>query len=272
MEKEIFVGLSNIGWYDVSIQVTPNGRTVLILICEQKEKSDKLLHILHHNAFDLIVNEIKDGGNYVIELGFPDAEIGIKLETNKNEKTYPPLKKIRNKEIDFITTGIWTGQSAQGKMCEYGQPLFRLKPVDIGNSFAKANRVQFSPGRNPQEPSMVVVIYNDYPHIFEAEADEAFNSLLEMTISNPNLEIKIEDNTVSLRIWDILLDLDINFKGLKYSESELQTFLKKAEPNHSLGFTLGLEPESGGHMALAATKKEGLEIITLKGYVLAPSN
>lgn len=264
-EKE----LTDTQCYDFSIQTLPNGKDFLILICKEKESSAKLINILRHNAFDLKVIAEEKTGNYILEFHFIDAELGFQLITGKNETSYPPLQKLKSSQIKFITTGIWTGRSAQGRACEYDPKLMRLGLFDIGDSFKQATGVQFIAGSSDKEPSVIVLTYKDYDHIFEAEADEAYNRLANMTVGRPLLEIHpVNSDTVNLRIWDILIDLDVQFYGLKYEEEQLKDFLAKTGGNDSFAFAIGFEPAGGEKAALASTKRDSHEFITLRGYTL----
>lgn len=257
--------LNEIHCYDISIQTLPDGKDLLILICETKEGSTKLIELLHQNPFDLKVS-IEAGGNYSLVCDFIYSDIVFKLETDRNDKNYPPLKKLRDNRIRFITTGIWTGKSAQGRTCEYSTQLMRLGELDIAGSFKQALEVQFAAGKLGVEPSVVALIFNDYNHIFEAEADEAYNELIKLTKGKPTLEILQNDSIVSLKIWDILIDLEVKLDRLKYSQNELTTFLKETGQDDSFAFVLGFRPKDGEKAAIASTKKGSPEIITIRGY------
>ncbi len=258
--------LNEVQCYDVSIQTLPDGGDFLILICKEKEGSNKLIKLLHQNAFDVKIFINEPSGDYSLVFEFINSDIAFRLETGKNESNYPPIKKLKDNQIKFITTGIWTDLPSKGRSCEYNVQLFRLGELDIGNSFEQAKEVQFVAGEFEKEPSTVVLIYNDYDHIFEADADEAYNKLIDLAKGNPILEISPENNVVNLKIWDILIELEIKFNGLKYSQGQLDTFLQQTDPNKSFAFVLGFPPTGGARAALASTKKEGFEIITFKGY------
>jgi len=252
--------------YDMSIQTLPSGKDFLILMCKEKDGSNKLNEPLNQNPFDLKIYIDESSGNYSLVFEFIDSDIAFKLQTGRNEDNCPPLKKIKGNQIKFITTGIWTGKSRQGRTCEYNKQLLRLGQLDIGECFKKADRVQFVPGELEKEPSVVVLIYKDYDHIFNAEADEAYNKLINLTVGNPALEISPGGSLVNLKIWDILIDLEVKIDGLKYSEEQLNKFLQETDPNDSFAFVLGFPSTGGERAAIASTKKEGFEIITLKGY------
>lgn len=255
--------------YDFSIQTTPQGKDFLILVCKDKDASSKLMDILRNNAFDvgIIINE--KTGNYSLEFQFIDSQVGFRFDSGKSESSYPPLEKLKNNRIKFITTGIWNGRSEQGRLCEFDPGLMRLGIFDIGEAFKQADGVQFVAGESDKEPAVVVLTYKDYGHIFKAEADEAYNRLLDMSKGRPLLEISpTGPGKVNLRIWDILIDMDIQFDGLSYSEEQLREFTAHTGENNSFGFALGFSPKGKERAGLASTKRESFEIITLKGYQL----
>jgi hypothetical protein len=49
--------------------------------------------------------------------------------------------------------------------------------------------------------------------------------LINLTVGNPALEISPGGSLVNLKIWDILIDLEVKIDGLKYSEEQLNKFL-----------------------------------------------
>lgn len=266
-------GLTDALCYDFSIQTLPNGKDFLILICKEKDGSAKLMDILNHNAFDLKIFMDEKTGNYSLDFHFIDSELAFRFDTGKNEATYPPLQKLKDNQIKFITTGVWTGQSEQGRTCEYNPQLMRLGIFDIGDSFKQANGVQFIPGESNKEPSAVILTYKDYDHIITAEADEAYNRLMTISKSRPFLEITpVDSKKVNLRIWDILVDLDVKFEGLKYSVDQLKEFIEKTGENHSFAFAIGFLPWGKEKAAIASTKREGFELITLYGYTYNKKN
>jgi hypothetical protein len=255
--------------YDFSIQTSEYGIDFLILICKTKEVSAKLTAILLKNSFDLRIFVDELTGNYSLEFYFIDLEMYIRFDTGKNETTYPPLVKLKNKEIKFITTGVWVGRTSKGRSCEYDPHLIRLGSFDIGDSFKQANEIQFIPGTTDDEPSAVILIYDNYDHIFKAEADEAYNRLMELTIGQPLLEINLlNQETLNLKIWDILIDLNVQFDGLKFFQKQLNDFIKKTDVKDSFAFAIGFRPSDGEKAAIASTKREGFKLITLKGYIL----
>ena len=252
---------------DISIQTIPEGQDLLILICHDKESSRKLQKIISDNPYDLRVYVDETTGNYTINIEFIESEYAMEFVTGKNETSYPPIQKLRDKKITFITTGEWTGNSEQGRMCNYNLPLLRLGELNIGESLGRAKDIQLIASESKDEVPAVVLTFDDYDHIFASEADEAYNKLIQITKGEPILEIKLaEGETINLRIWDILVDLEVSIKGLKYNPEELDNFLKNVDSKKSFAFALGFIPPIGKKAALASTKKEGFELITLYGY------
>lgn len=267
MKQVTIEDLNAVQCNDLSIQTLPTGQDFLILICKKKEGSNKLLEMLRQNAFDIKIYVDETTQQYYLQFEFIDTHIAMKLETGRTETDYPPLKKLKDNQIKFITTGVWAGQSAAGRNCEYNGQLMRLGELDLGKSFGQAKVVQFAASRNEGEPSVVLLIFENYDHIFRSEADEAYNKLARMGISKPLLEIAQQGEVVNLRIWDILLDLDVKIQDLPFDQQELKEFLQATDPNKSFAFLLGFLEPGDKRPIIAPTKKEGFEIVTLSGYV-----
>ena len=103
------------------------------------------------------------------------------------------------------------------------------------------------------------MVYVDYNHIFGVEADEAYNRLMTRTKRRPLLEIKpVSNEKVNLGIWNILIDLDVRFDGLRFSEVQLSNLLTKIDVNDSFAFVLGFPTKDGEKAAIASTKSESL--------------
>ena len=255
--------------YDYSIQTLSNGADILILMCRNTEGSNQLNELINTNNFDLRVVAEQESGDYSLIFEFIDNDLAFKLTTGRNEDTYPPVVKLKEGKIKFITTGIWGEDSPQGRLCEYHSRILRLGKLEINECFQQAIGVQFAAGRNEDEPSVVVLLYNDWDHIFAAEANDAYNNLLEKSKFKPLLGItKNTDETVDLRIWDTLIDLDIRCSKLPFKEEELEKFLAANEPTSSFAFAIGFPQEDGPYAGLANTKKGEISLITLRGYTV----
>lgn len=225
--------LAAVQCYDYSIQKHPKSGDMLILMCKTADGMNFLNDIINSNAFDLKVFVEEETGNYALVFEFIDTDLAFRLSTGRNESTYPPVLKLKDQSIKFITTGVWGEGSPQGRMCTYHPRIFRFGIFDIGKCFEQAERVRFVANRKPEEPAMVVLVYRDWDHIFEAEADDAYNKLEEKTQSNPLLGINLtSEAAVDLRIWDILIDLDIRFNNLSYSKKEFESFLAAIKPHY----------------------------------------
>lgn len=255
--------LATVQCYDYSLQKHPKSGDMLILMCKTAAGMNLLNDIINSNAFDLKVFIEEKTGDYSLVFEFIDTDLAFRLSTGRNEITYPPVVKLKNNSVKFITTGVWGEDSPQGRMCTYHPRIFRFGVFDIGKSFEQAERVRFVANRSQEEPAMVILIYRDWDHIFESEADDAYNKLEEKTLSNPLLGIHlINETTVNLRIWDILVDLDIRFNNLAYENDELQCFLAAVKTDYSFCFALGFPLEG----SIASTKRDDFNITVLRGY------
>ena len=108
-EKDI----QSIIWRDISIQKDSVGNNVLILICEEKKQSQRLLQTLHDNLFKLGVY-IKKSGEYQLRIEFENSDYIMGYDTERTAETYPPLKLLSTQQVTYITTGIWTGVTEDG--------------------------------------------------------------------------------------------------------------------------------------------------------------
>jgi hypothetical protein len=61
--------------------------------------------------------------------------------------------------------------------------------------------------------------------------------------------------------------MELKIEDLKYDKKELNEFLQTTNPNKSFAFVLGFRTPRDQKPVIASTKKEGFEIITLKGYI-----
>lgn len=255
--------------YDYSIQQMQNEKNVLILMCEDENCSNKLNQILHSNPFDLKVSLEDKTNNYILTFEFIETDLVFQLKTGRNEQTYPPVTWLKEGKVKFITTGVWGKNSEKGRMCEIHSNLMRFGELNIAEAFQQAIAVQFYSNPDETKVPAVGLIYKDWDHIFSSEANEAYNLLESHCKSMPKLEIKINENqTVNLRIWDILIDLDIRMTNLPYSKEELENFVSQSKPEQSLAFVLVFPSIGNGNLGIAASKQENFEIITLHGYVL----
>lgn len=255
--------------YDYSIQQLQNGKNVLILMCEDSDGSNKLNNILHSNPFDLQVSIENGTNNYTLLFDFIESDLVFQLKTGRNEQTYPPVTWLKEGKVKFITTGVWGKDSEKGRMCEIHSNLMRFGELDIVESFQQATSVQFYSNIDDTQPSAVGLVYKDWDHIFSSEASEAYNLLEARCKSMPKLEINInQDKTVYLRIWDILIDLDIRLTNLPYADDELEKFISQVKPDHSFVFVLAFPSTGNGSLGIAPSKRENFEMITLCGYVL----
>lgn len=261
--------LENLKWQDISIQTPVAGKETLILICENRGASMHLHDLLSRHPYGLRVS-LQQNGNYSLSIEFTETEFGVTLPTDRNETNYPPIKKLHNGQIKFITTGVWTaGTSEKGRTCEMHKELLRFGELNIGEAFSNAREVHFIAG-DEGKPSAVVLIFDDYDQLINAEAHEAFNELAQRSKMAPVLRISTIGGLANLRIWDIAMNLDIKVNGLKYSPEQLSDFLKVTGAGDSFAFVLGFPPPAGVKGAFAATSPKGVEVVTLKGYEYKP--
>jgi hypothetical protein len=259
--------LNDVGCHDFSIQTLPNGHDVLILMCKHMEGARSLMEIFRNNNYDIKVFIDESTKGYSLLFEFIDTDIAFKLETGRSETSYPPVVKLKEEKIKFITTGTWGEDSPKGRLCQYIPGVMRLGDFDIADCFRRANGVQFVAGRKPKEPSVVVLTYDDWDHILRTEADEAYNRLKDLSKSRPLMEIhKVSTDTLNIKIWDILIDLNVQIDGLQFSEEQLKKFMEETGPNDSFAFAIGFRPKGEEKAAIASTKREGFEFITLAGY------
>lgn len=252
---------------DLSIQSLPSGKDTLILVCQNESNAENLHRILSNHPYDLQVSIEDKTRNYILEFQFIDSGLAMIYKTEKNEKTYPPIGKLKNQEITHITTGVWEKNTGNGRNCLFLEPI-GLGELNVSNILAKASGVQFVTSDSPEQPSAVILTFDSFDHILSAEADKAYNKLIDMTKGKPSLEINAKGDTVTLLIWDILIDLDTRIENLHYNKEELEGFLLAVDPKKSLTFALGFIPPVGKKAAMAATKPGDIELITFFGYVL----
>ncbi len=251
---------------DLSIQELPFGKILLILMCQDAEGSSKLLEILSTNAFKLSVSVNDETGFYKFDFHFPDAGLGFVFDTKKSEKLYPPLKKILNNKINFISTGVWNQDTSKGRTFNYNSNLLRVGELNIADCLKHAKEVQFVSGEPGVRASAVVLIYDNYDHIYASESHDAFNLLLSMSKNELHMEFKKNDDKITLRIWDIMIDLDFQIEDMDYSKEQFDNFINNTDKSSSFGFFLGLKPSGDELISAVSTKQGKLDIITIHGY------
>jgi hypothetical protein len=99
--------LSEVECYDFSIQALPNGHDVLILMCKNMKGAGRLMEIFRQNNYDIKVFIDESTKGYSLVFEFIDTDIAFKIVTGRNEKNYPPVIKLKEGKIKFITTGEW---------------------------------------------------------------------------------------------------------------------------------------------------------------------
>lgn len=252
--------------YDgLSIINLPNGKNLLILMFKNGNTASKFNDILHDYPFNLEIFVDDDTKEFIIEFVFLDYEFICSIRTGKSEKSYPPMIKLKNQEIDFITTGIWTSKSGPKWTFTRSNNFKRLQEFNIGKSLQNALSANFYTATHQEIPT-ITLTFKDSEHIILTEANLAYDKLLEIQESRPYLEIKHNSNrTIDFRIWDILFDLEILIKGLNYSVKELENFIKNTDTNESFLFALTLLSTNSQRGPLISTNAEK-KFVTIFGY------
>lgn len=261
--------LSGFEYKGVSIQKLPYEQYLLIVMFQDKEKSIQFLNIINNYQYNLTV--IIDGktGVYKLIFNFIDSDLTFVVDTGKTEENYPPIEKFNNNGIHYISTGIWTGHSEQGRTFEHSD-LIRLGSLNFRSSFQQAIGIQFVAKEDDNKPSAVVLTYLDHGHIIATEADQAYNKLLDFKQSRLLLEISTQDSEfVDIRIWDILVDLDIKLTGLKYSKEELDNFLSVTDVEEPFVLLLGFPKSATKQINIISTKSGDSEFLMIYGYKLS---
>lgn len=250
----------------ISIQEISTNKNLLIMMLTNEESSSRFLNILKKNEFKLLITENTETGRFFLIFQFEGTDFDIQIDTYRKMESYPPLEKFKNNNIHYISTGVWN-DGPEHHTFTYHHDIHRLGDLDIGNSLGQATAVQFD-SFGSDEPSTISLTFKDYDHIIDAEADLAYNKLLDLKLSRPLLEISPrKDGLVDLRIWDILIDLDIKIKGLAFSREKLEKFLKNNDDCISFAFVLGFPPTDDEAIHIANTKHGDFKIITIFGYV-----
>jgi hypothetical protein len=93
-------------WKNFSIQKAANGKHILVLICDSKDESNRLMELLETNSFELDIS-INEYNHYVLKLSFIDSEYYITHDTKETKNSYPLLAMLENSLVNYISTGIW---------------------------------------------------------------------------------------------------------------------------------------------------------------------
>lgn len=262
LKKEDF---SSFDYDGLVIQSLPNGKNLLILMSKDETSCTKFLDILKTHNFDLGVFINEETGQYTLDFNFIDTGLGVKISTGKTEISYPPIVNLKNNAIHYISTGIWQENSEHGRNFVYNHQLMRLGEFNIATSLENASHAQFYPP-NPSGPAMVILTFQDFEQIQSEEADKAYNKLLDLEQARPTLEITTKPNgLIDLRIWDIVFELDIKIKDLKFSVGQLEAFVQNTYKKATFLFALGVnsEPERPN---MVATRPGEPNFIRIYGY------
>jgi hypothetical protein len=118
----------------------------------------------------------------------------------------------------------------------------------IANTFSKAMRIQFWPSSRPNEPEMVIFVFD------KKQAITAYNNLFDIA-NNKTTFLKLEENGhIKVSFIDAVEDFHITVPNLAYYKENLNAFKSSIGENHSFGFVLGLDhPERDRPILLPTT-------------------
>lgn len=251
---------------DLSIQELSYGKNVLVLMCQDEKNSLKLLEILRHNQFKLSAYIDDKTGEYKLDFQFVNAEIGFLFDTKKSVQSYPPIKKVVENGINYLTTGVWDADSAKGRTFRYSNDFIKIGDVNIAQSFKYASGLQFFSDESGNQPAMVILTFENYEHIYATESNDAFDLLFKMSKNRLHCEFIPNIDKISLRIWDIMIDLDLKIENLSYSKEQFKNFRTNVDESESFGFVIGFNTTENQQIRIASTKQNKVDIITLHGY------
>lgn len=97
--------LEKVKWDGISIQQDPDGKNVLILVCESKENADIFYNLLESVKYQLTKIFYPDTGVYGLLITFTNTKYTIGCDTKKTVENYPSIKLINEGQIDYMTTG-----------------------------------------------------------------------------------------------------------------------------------------------------------------------
>ncbi len=98
--------LNGILWNNFSIQESTTDDYILVLICDSRDQSKKLMELLKNNAFALEIT-INKQNQYILKLAFIESEYAITYNTETTKKEYPLLEFLEKSLVGYISTGIW---------------------------------------------------------------------------------------------------------------------------------------------------------------------
>lgn len=253
---------------DLSIQELSYGKNVLVLMCQEEKSSLRLLEILRNNQFKLNAYIDDKTGEYKLDFHFVNSDIGFLFETKKTVKSYPPMKKVAENGINYLTTGVWDADSAKGRTFRYSNDFIKIGDVNIAQSFKYASGLQFFPDESGNQPAMVILTFDDYEHIYATESNDAFDLLFVMSKNRLHCEFIPNKDKISLRIWDIMIDLDLQIENLSYSKEQFNNFRTNVDESESFGFVIGFTATENKQIRIASTKQNKADVITLHGYAI----
>ena len=110
MDNELIESvLEKIKWDGISIQIDPDGKNVLILVCETKHNADIFYDLLEKVKYSLTKIFYPETDIYGLSISFTDTKYAIGCNTKRSEKSYTPIKLLKEGLIDYMTTGTLYG-------------------------------------------------------------------------------------------------------------------------------------------------------------------
>lgn len=257
--------LKELSIVDISIR-DEYGLDFLILISETKEMATMVHKFLKKHFRALLISINQETENYILTIEFKNSDFNLVFQTDRNEESYPPLTKLKNSKINALTTGLWGEISEKGKMVYFNRDLIRFGHLDIGKALGLAHSIQFLVPENSDSPTIISLLYSSEDHIQFVEAYKAFETLKSMSSVNPKLELNLKQkNKISLRFWDVIVDLDICVSDLNYDHIQLENFLKKVDTKDSFQLCLGFIDKGN---VVFVSQTDSIESIKLNGYVI----
>ena len=137
-------------------------------------------------------------------------------------------------------------------------------------AFSQCDHIEFHENLDEyKQPPIVILVYDNWDKILNSNSHEVYNTLLEKTdVKSTFLKVEEQDNRLTISFIDGKNDIHFSVKNLKYKKTQLDKFLEKIKPNHSIAFVLGM-PNEGHEMPMLAktNRKEGIQILSLAGIV-----
>lgn len=263
--------LSKFLWKDIVIvKINDDDAILVILIFQDLKQGNKFVEeYLNVYPYEFIVTKNETTGRHTFTLNFLDSEYGIRFDSTKTSESYPPVTWLGQGIPTFISNGIWREtKNKKGREYIYNPEIIPIDDNmqsisledDIVKSFSKAIRIEFWPSTKPDEPEMVILVFE------KRQGITAYNNLIDL-VSIKSTYLKIEvGKMLTISFIDAVEDFHITIPNLKFDKAQLDAFKYSIGENHSFGFVLGLDhPEADRPMLLPTTPD--FKIITVAGHI-----